>query len=137
MTCPQDLRRRYHEGRVIPFIGAGASMSLHWVVDGEQRRGPSWGEMVNQATTLLGFEDPDLARVRGTDLQILEYFKLKYGGQMAKLTNWLSRLMNPPDDALTGYPKRLAVRKILGSEGVAPEERTAGAWPCANAIPRT
>jgi hypothetical protein len=96
MICPTDLRRRYHEGRVIPFIGAGVSMSVHWLVGGKQRRGPSWGEMVDQATELLGFQIPELARVRGTDMQILEYFKLKHNGQIAKLTNWLSKLMDPP-----------------------------------------
>ncbi|HUY90960.1 MAG TPA: SIR2 family protein [Pirellulales bacterium] len=74
-------------------------MSLEWKENGKTLRGPSWGELVAQATSLLGFQDPDLARVRGTDLQILEYFKQKHAGQTAKLTNWLSRL-DPPDSAI-------------------------------------
>src|SRR5262249_28683281 len=50
-------------------------------------------------------------RVRGTDMQILEYFKLKHGDQTAKLTNWLSKLMDPSDDALRDSPihKELAL----------------------------
>jgi hypothetical protein len=101
VNCPLELRKRYHEGRVIPFIGAGASMSVRWESGGKPQRGPSWGELVDRATVLLGFDDPALARVRGSDLQILEYFKRKHGQQTAKLTNWLSKLMDPPDDALS------------------------------------
>ena len=86
MICPIDLKRLYRERRVIPFVGAGASMSVTW--EGGKRRGPSWGEMVNEAARLLG-ADPDLLRVRGTDLQVLEYFAIKKGG-LAQLTNWLS-----------------------------------------------
>lgn len=81
-------------------MGAGASMSVQWDKNGAKTRGPSWAQLVEQATTLLGFEKPDLARVRGTDLQILEYFKRKHAGQTAKLTNWLSKLMDPPDKDL-------------------------------------
>ena len=77
MICPIDLKRLYRERRVIPFVGAGASMSVTW--EGGKRRGPSWGEMVNEAARLLG-ADPDLLRVRGTDLQVLEYFAIKKGG---------------------------------------------------------
>lgn len=75
-------------------------MSVTWEDKGEQITGPSWTELVDQATKQLGFETPDLARVRGTDLQILEYFKKKQSGQTAKLTNWLFKLMAPPDDAI-------------------------------------
>lgn len=99
MLCPPELRRWYHEERVIPFIGAGVSMSVSWSAAGAAVRGPSWEELVGEATRQLGFENPDLARMRGKDMQILEYFKLKNSGQTAKLKNWLNRLMNPPDDA--------------------------------------
>ena len=106
--CPTELRDRYHESRVIPFIGAGVSMSVEWEdPTGNTTRGPSWSELVEKATKLLGFQNPELARVRGTDLQILEYFKLKHSEQTAKLMNWLSGLMNPPDDALTKSPMHL------------------------------
>ena len=104
MVCPPELRRLYHEERVIPFIGAGVSMSVSWTAAGVAVRGPSWEELVSEATRLLGFEDPELARMRGKDMQILEYFKLKNSGQTAKLKNWLNRLMNPPDDAFRNSP---------------------------------
>ena len=104
MNCPEELCRRYQEGRVVPFVGAGVSMSVSWdTIDGKQR-GPSWLELTNMATKILGFEDPDLARVRGSDLQILEYFKMKHSGQTARLTNWLSCSLRPPDDALESAP---------------------------------
>lgn len=105
MICPVELRRRYREERVLPFIGAGTSMSISWTDSaGVKRRGPSWEELVSQAAQLLGFEDAALARVRGTDLQILEYFKRKNNQETAKLTNWLGKYMDPPDTALKDAP---------------------------------
>lgn len=83
--CPDELRSLYREGRVMPFVGAGASMAVTWAGG----RGPSWAELVNEAANQLGVADPNLLRVRGSDLQILEYFKLKKGS-FAPLTNWLS-----------------------------------------------
>src|SRR6266851_5877290 len=88
MTCPTDLRRLYRDRRVIPFVGAGASMSVAWGPDAK-RRGPAWEEMVDQAAKILGSDDPELLRCRGSDLQILEYFIIMKGG-FAPLTNWLS-----------------------------------------------
>jgi len=104
-TCPSDLRTRYREGRLLPFVGAGASISVSWT-DGNGRttRGPSWRELVDKATEFMGFDTPDLARVRGTDMQVLEYFKLTHGGETAKLKNWLWQQMNPPDQALLSSP---------------------------------
>ena len=105
MLCPVELRRRYREERVLPFVGAGASMSLSWTDGkGTKRRGPSWEELVSQAAKILNFEEPSLARVRGTDLQILEYFKRKHNNETAKLTNWLGKFMDPPDAALHDSP---------------------------------
>jgi hypothetical protein len=88
MSCPDDLKRLYHERRVVPFVGAGAPMSVSWSSGNE--RGPSWDEMINQAVALLGSNDPSLLRQRGSDLQVLEFFKIKMG-DLAPLTNWLSR----------------------------------------------
>jgi SIR2-like domain len=96
MMCPVDLRRLYRERRVIPFIGAGASMSVTWGAS-PKRRGPTWEEMVNQAAKLLGVNEPNLLRLRGTDLQILEYFKILKGG-LAPLTNWLSNEFSDATD---------------------------------------
>jgi len=101
IICPEELRDMYSSGRLIPFIGAGVSMSVKWLEHpgGGEKRGPSWRELVDEAARKLGFSDPDLLRVRGTDLQILEYFKLKKFGFYA-LTNWMYAEMRPPDDAL-------------------------------------
>jgi hypothetical protein len=87
-------------------------MSVQWTDNGTLKRGPSWSEMVDQAARLMGFENPDLLRARGTDLQILEYFKIKNHGH-GSLRNWLNRLMYPPDDALINSPihKELAAMK--------------------------
>lgn len=103
MTCrvPRDLAARYKEGRLIPFIGAGISMSVSWETpDGSIRRGPSWGELVDQAARMMGFSDPDLLRVRGSDLQILEYYRIKNHQQLADLRHWFLSEVAAPDDAL-------------------------------------
>ena len=75
-------------------------MSVEWEEGGREKRGPSWSELVDQAIRELGFGVPELLRARGTDLQILEYFRLKNNRELAKLLNWLVREMRPPDDAL-------------------------------------
>ena len=111
-NCPEELRRRYLEGRVVPFVGAGVSMSVTWSTTKGIQRGPSWSELVDRAANILEFETPELARVRGTDLQILEYFKLKNSGQTAQLTNWLSSTMLPPDDAIRKAPILSEVVKL-------------------------
>jgi hypothetical protein len=100
ITIPPDLKSRYSEGRLIPFIGAGISMAVTWQSEGIMRRGPSWRELVDQAATMLGFQDPDLLRVRGNDLQILEFFRIKRNNEMAEIKNWFNREVNAPDAAL-------------------------------------
>jgi len=109
MICPNELRDVYAAGRLIPFIGAGVSMSVSWKTSSsggrdQVMRGPSWSELVNEAARRLGFEDPELARMRGTDLQILEYYRIKEHGSFYGLTNWLVTEMRPPDDALRNSP---------------------------------
>lgn len=99
MICPPLLRDRYREKRVLPFIGAGASMAVRWQDGNVTKRGPSWNEMVDRAATELGFS-PALLRVRGTDLQILEYYKAQNSGRIAKLSNWLLGSLRPPDQAI-------------------------------------
>lgn len=95
-----ELKSLYREGRLLPFIGAGISASIEWKdAEGRSCRGPSWGAMVEHATTLLGCEMPSLLRARGTDLQILEFFSLRFDGY-TRLINWLVRTMVPPDDAI-------------------------------------
>lgn len=75
-------------------------MSVTWHENGQEKRGPSWRELVDQAAREIGFSDPDLLRVRGQDLQILEYFGIKHQNTFSKLTNWLYAEMRPPDEAL-------------------------------------
>ena len=67
-TCPPELKRLYRQGRVLPFVGAGVSMSVSWLnADGKKVRGPSWGEMVNEAARSLGLLDESTARGRLLD----------------------------------------------------------------------
>jgi len=33
-TAPSELKKLYREGRIVPFVGAGASMSLQWAAPG-------------------------------------------------------------------------------------------------------
>lgn len=96
MIIPDELKAAYRSGRLMVFVGAGASMSVQWTTNGTVSCGPSWGELVNKAADLLGVANPALLRARGTDLQILEYFKAKYGNHQ-KLTNWFHTNMRPPD----------------------------------------
>src|SRR5437762_13594923 len=98
--CPADLRDHYLAGRLIPFLGAGTSMSVTWTEGSETKRGPSWAELVGVAAQRLGFKDASMLRVRGTDLQILEYFGIRNSDEFASLTNWLFAEMRPPDGAL-------------------------------------
>src|SRR5712691_12570696 len=60
--------------------------------------------MVDQAAKILGSDDPELLRCRGSDLQILEYFKIMKGG-FAPLTNWLSlQFSAATDDDILASP---------------------------------
>jgi SIR2-like protein len=101
--CPPELKRLYARGSVIPFVGAGASMSVRWNSGLDTRTGPSWSALVGQAARILGYEEPELLRMRGTDLQILEYFRIKKHN-FAQLTNWMVRYMDAPTDAILASP---------------------------------
>lgn len=103
MSAPLELRTLYRDGRLLPFVGAGISASVEWNEGGTTRHGPSWHQLVNHAAEELGFQIPDLIRARGTELQILEYFKLHFSGH-TRLTNWLLLNMRPPDDAIRSSP---------------------------------
>ena len=111
--CPSDLKRLYRDNRVIPFIGAGVSMAVHWQRDGVEAQGPSWGELVDHACKLLNIQEPDLLRIRGSDLQILEYFSALKGG-FAPLTNWLSTEFSYAKDTdIIACPIHDALRKLV------------------------
>jgi hypothetical protein len=115
MKCPDELKERYRERRLIPFIGAGVSMSVRWKDGKEERSGPSWDELVNYVATKLNFR-PDLIRMRGRDLQILEYYKIKNGGNFYPFKNWLVQRLNPPDNALKKSAIHKALAKMTGCE---------------------
>lgn len=110
MRCPDDLKQLYQQRRIVPFVGAGASMSVSW--SGGVDRGPSWDEMINEAVRLLGGNEPALLRLRGSDLQVLEFFKIKQGG-LAPLTNWLSRKFGQAaDDDILRSPIHAALVQL-------------------------
>lgn len=112
-ACPPELKRLYQRGSVIPFVGAGSSMSVRWTADSVERAGASWSEMVAQAAKLLGYEDPELLRMRGTELQILEYFRIKKHN-FAPLTNWMVKYMDAPDAAVNASPVLTALAALSG-----------------------
>jgi hypothetical protein len=87
-------------------------MSVKWTGTGDPNTGPSWSQMVSQAASILGYKDPELLRMRGTDLQILEYFRIKKNN-FAPLTNWMVRLMNAPDDAIRASKVHTALCELI------------------------
>ncbi|HEV2800213.1 MAG TPA: FxSxx-COOH system tetratricopeptide repeat protein [Pyrinomonadaceae bacterium] len=66
MSIPKALRDRLLAGNVIPFVGAGVSMSVRNAETGE-RLFPSWHELLEQAASRLEEEDrvPYALTVRG------------------------------------------------------------------------
>lgn len=110
---PPSLKRLYQEGRLLVFVGAGVSTGVTWTENGTVAHGVTWRELVDKAAELLGHPDGDLLRVRGNDLQILEYFENVVGGN-APLTNWFVQQMNPPDEALRDSPIHQALVELGG-----------------------
>src|SRR5690348_12824141 len=101
---PGPLKRLYKDGRLVVFVGAGASTAVEWTnADQTKSRGITWRGLVDRAAQLLGHPDADLLRVRGNDLQILEFFNAVDSGP-TRLTNWFLQQMNPPDEALKASP---------------------------------
>ncbi len=112
VTCPPELRTLYRQGRLVPFIGAGVSAGVEWEVDGVKHRGPTWSELVDRAASIIGFTEPELLRARGTDLQILEYFRRKRHGSIGELTSWLTTYMHPPNGDLKKSRVHAAVARL-------------------------
>jgi hypothetical protein len=50
--------------------------------------------------------------VRGDDLQILEYFRLKHSGELATLQNWFNIEIHAPDEALLNSPIHAALANL-------------------------
>jgi hypothetical protein len=110
---PPSLKRLYREGRLLVFVGAGVSTGVTWTApDGNPTHGVTWRGLVDKAAELLGHPDADLLRVRGNDLQILEYFNAVEGSS-ARLTNWFLQQMNAPDEALRGSPVHQALANLV------------------------
>src|SRR4051812_46378895 len=87
-------------------------MSCTWDVSGVQVKGPSWTEMVDEAARQLGFPRPELLRVRGNDLQILEYFSLKNSRRLDSLKSWLVSQLNAPDAAIRASPIHSSLARL-------------------------
>jgi hypothetical protein len=85
-------------------------MAVEWSRDDKPQRGPSWFELVNKAAELIGASDPELLRMRGGDLQILEYFRIKHD-TMQPLINWLHSSMQPADNDL----RRSVLHEVMAS----------------------
>lgn len=72
-------------------------MAVKWMENGQVKRGPSWNDLVRRAAFELGAKaHPELLLMRGTNLQVLEYFRVKFGNTV-RLQNWLYGSMRPPD----------------------------------------
>ncbi|NEW89772.1 SIR2 family protein [Rhodopseudomonas sp. WA056] len=87
-------------------------MSVNWRSDNGEKNGPSWSKVIDEACRQLGYDDPDLLRYRGTDLQILEYFGTKIGN-FAPLTNWLVRRLDAPDEAIKRSTIHCALARMM------------------------
>ncbi|MEX0828108.1 MAG: SIR2 family protein [Haliea sp.] len=58
---------------------------------------------MDKAAEFIGAEDPELLRMRGTDLQILEYYRIK-NDTVQPLINWFHKSMNPRDADIKKSP---------------------------------
>ncbi|WP_197680365.1 SIR2 family NAD-dependent protein deacylase [Mycolicibacterium rutilum] len=65
---------------------------------------------------MMGFEDPELLRVRGSDLQILEYYRIKSHQQLAELRNWFLNEMRAPDEALRDSAIHTALAQLTNCD---------------------
>lgn len=80
----RELRRNKH---LIPFVGAGMSMSLGL---------PSWTQLIDFIARELDY-DPEVFRLSGDNLQLAEYYVEVYGS-IGRLRSELDRLFALPDE---------------------------------------
>ena len=120
---PETLRQRLREGKVIPFVGAGVSMSVR-ERDGGGPLFPSWREMLERAALRLGVEgnDEQAGLVRSfLNLKMPNYLEAaRYAREGMGAAIWFDflreQLDKSPDDAV---PASLELAKAvwqLGSE---------------------
>lgn len=82
----RDLR---HEGRLIPFVGAGLSKPLGL---------PDWSLLIEFIARQLDY-DPEVFKLNGNELQLAEYYvALKHS--IGPLRDEIDRLSNPSADAI-------------------------------------
>ena len=111
MALLDQLNTLYHQGRLLPFIGSGLSSAVSWQKDGGSHRGPSWDELIEEASRSLGSDPPELLRQRGTDLQLLEYYKLRKQN-FSELVYWLRESLSAPDEAIQDSQIHTALAKL-------------------------
>jgi SIR2-like domain len=83
------LRELRMDGKLIPFIGAGLSMSLGL---------PSWSQLVDIIATQLGY-DREVFKLHGNDRQLAEYY-VAIKGSIGPLRSEMDRLFNPKDERI-------------------------------------
>jgi len=85
----QTLRELRHDGKLIPFAGAGLSRPLGL---------PSWAELIDIIAEDLGY-DPEVFKCNGTVLQLAEYY-VATKGSIGPLRSVMDRAFNPRDEQI-------------------------------------
>lgn len=83
------LRELRHDGKLIPFVGAGLSQPLGL---------PSWSDLTDTIAKELGY-DPDVFRCNGTSQQLAEYY-VAVKGSIGPLRSLMDRSFNPSDEKI-------------------------------------
>jgi hypothetical protein len=78
------LQQEYHEGRLIPFLGAGFSKPLNL---------PDWSELIAVMAEPLGFE-PELFKQHGSSEQLAEFFAVAHPNNFERLVYGMARKFN-------------------------------------------
>lgn len=91
------LRQEYHDGRLIPFLGAGFSKPLKL---------PDWRELISWMAERLGIE-PDLFLLHGRYEQLAEYFHLAGHDHFHQLVYEMTRRFDSEEAARTRQSSRM------------------------------
>ena len=93
MEIPQTLRNRLHEGKVIPFVGAGVSMAVTERDSGGKRLFPSWNQLLLRAADRLGKEGKaPFADAVGGLIGIGDYLDAAKRARQGLAANWFDFL---------------------------------------------
>jgi hypothetical protein len=82
----RDIRR---DGNLIPFIGAGLSITLGL---------PSWTKLIDIIADQLGY-DPRVFKLSGNSFQLAEFY-VATKGSIGPLRSEMDRMFDPSDDAI-------------------------------------